>query len=155
MEQKNIALKQDVLQSKYELNRLEKSIHLDREEYKMGIKSKAQLEVAEEEYNLKLEKTKLQLESLKKDSITAIIKNDLLKTDMDRENKKRTRVRERLKYLVITAPISGQLSMLNATPGQSISSGSAIAEIKVLDKYKIRTSINEYYIDKKIGRAHV
>ena len=48
MEQKSLNLKQQALTNNYELERLKKSIALDREEYQMGVKSKAQLQVAEE-----------------------------------------------------------------------------------------------------------
>ena len=53
MEQKSLNLKQQALTNNYELERLKKSIALDREEYQMGVKSKAQLLVAEDEYNYK------------------------------------------------------------------------------------------------------
>ena len=42
----------------------------------MGIKSKAQLEVAEDEYNYNVKKAKLQRESLRQDSVVAIIRKD-------------------------------------------------------------------------------
>ena len=48
----------------------------------------------------------------------------------------------------MTAPIKGQLSFVRVTPGQQVSSGESIAEIKVLDQYKIHTSLSEYYIDR-------
>ena len=45
-----------------------KSYVLDQEEYKMGVKSKAQLEVARDEYEYKKKSTALQLEGLQHDS---------------------------------------------------------------------------------------
>ena len=47
MEQKSLSLKQQTLETNYELARLKKSFTLDKEEFRMGIKSKAQLEVSE------------------------------------------------------------------------------------------------------------
>ena len=44
--------------------------------------------------------------------------------------------------------VSGQLSFVNATIGQRIGAGEAIADIKVLDSYKIQVSLSEYYIDR-------
>ena len=69
MEQKSLNLKQQVLQAAYELERLEKSYVLDQEEYKMGVKSKAQLEVARDEYEYKKKSTALQLEGTRKEKI--------------------------------------------------------------------------------------
>lgn len=148
MEQKSLTLKQQTLQTQYEMNRLTKSFALDKEEYKMGIKSKAQLEVSEDEYNYKLQNSALQMESLRHDSAVTLIRRDLLKNDLEREQKKFTRSLERMNNLVVTAPIAGQLSFVKVTPGQQVASGESIAEIKVLDQYKIHTSLSEYYIDR-------
>ena len=46
MEQKTLTLKQQALEAEYELNKIRKSFALEEEEYKMGIRSKAQLEVS-------------------------------------------------------------------------------------------------------------
>ena len=148
MEQKSLNLKQQALQANYEMSRLQKSFGLEKEEYKMGIKSKAQLEVSEAEYNYNLKKTALQMESLRQDSAMTIIRKDLLRNERERGQKKFLRSLDRLEGLVVRAPIDGQLSYVNATPGQQVSSNSNIAEIKVLDQYKIHTQLSEYYIDR-------
>ncbi|WP_077154229.1 efflux RND transporter periplasmic adaptor subunit [Bacteroides bouchesdurhonensis] len=150
MEQKSLNLKQQALTNSYELERLKKSIALDREEYQMGVKSKAQLLVAEDEYNYKQKSAVLQQENLRHDSAVTMIRKELIRNDREREQKKYERTRERLNKLVVTAPIKGQLSFVKVTPGQQVSSSESIAEIKVLDQYKIHTSLSEYYIDRII-----
>ena len=130
------------------MERLRKSFGLDKEEFKMGIKSKAELQVSEDEYKYKLKNTALQMESLKHDSSVTLIRKELLKNDLERESKKLKRAEERLEDLIIKAPIGGQLSFVKVTPGQQVASGESIAEIKVLDQYKIHTSLSEYYIDR-------
>ena len=119
MEQKSLSLKQQTLETNYELARLKKSFTLDKEEFRMGIKSKAQLEVSEDEYNYKVKNAELQREGLRHDSAVTIIRKDLIRTDMERERKKYERA-----------------------------TSESIAEIKVLDQYKIHTSLSEYYIDR-------
>ena len=148
MEQRSLTLKQQTLQTRYDMTRLQKSFELEKEEYKMGIKSKAQLEVAEDEYNHNMKKTALQIESLQNDSTMAIIRKELLRNEMTRSQKQYQREMERLDGLVVRAPIDGQLSFVNGTPGQQVGSNSNIAEIKVLDKFKIHTQLSEYYIDR-------
>ena len=64
------------------------------------------------------------------------------------KGKKLKRAEERLEDLIVKAPIGGQLSFVKVTPGQQVASGESIAEIKVLDQYKIHTSLSEYYIDR-------
>ena len=148
MEHRSLSLKQQTLQTRYDMTRLQKSFELEKEEYKMGIKSKAQLEVAEDEYNHNMKKTALQIESLQHDSTMAIIRKELLRNEMLRSQKQFQREMERLDGLVVRAPIDGQLSFVNGTPGQQVGSNSNIAEIKVLDKFKIHTQLSEYYIDR-------
>ena len=147
MEQKSLNLQQQALQTDYDLNRLRKSFALDKEEYRMGIKSKAQLEVSEDEYNYKVKNAHLQRESLRHDSAVTVIRKDLIRNDRERERKKYERACERLGNLVVKAPVAGQLSFVKVTPGQQVASGESIAEIKVLDQYKVHTSLSEYYID--------
>ena len=68
MEQKTLTLRQQSLQAAYDLNKLKKNFELEKEEYAMGIRSKAQLEVSEDEFRYKTESTRLQMESLRSDS---------------------------------------------------------------------------------------
>ena len=96
MEQKSLTLKQQSLQAQYEMNRLQKSFGLEKEEYQMGIKSKAQLEVSEDEYNYHVKKTELQMESLRHDSTMTVVRKELLRNEMERGQKKYLRSMERL-----------------------------------------------------------
>lgn len=148
MEQQSLNLQQQALQTDYELSRLRRSFDLDREEYRMGIKSKAQLQVSEDEYTYKEKSARLQRENLRRDSAVSIIRRDLLRNDRERERKKYERACQRLDNLVVKAPVSGQLSFVKVTPGQQVASGESIAEVKVLDHYKVHTSLSEYYIDR-------
>lgn len=148
MEQKSLTLKQQTLEAEYELNKIRKSFSLEKEEYAMGIRSKAQLEVSEDEYRYKTESTCLKLKSLQSDSSMTVIRKELLQNDRDREEKKLIRSRQRIEDLVVRSPIDGQLSFVKVTPGQQVAAGENIAEVKVMDQFKIHTSLSEYYIDR-------
>ena len=148
MEQQRITLRKQALQTEYELESLRKTFELDKEEYRMGVKSKAQLDVAEAEYRFKLETARLERESLRHDSAVNLIRRDLLRNDRERERKKYERARRRLDGLVVTAPADGQLSFVKVVPGQQVAAAENIAEVKVLDQYKIHTALSEYYIDR-------
>ena len=148
MEQKTLTLKQQALEASYELNKISKSYALEEEEYKMGIRSKAQLEVSADEYRYKTESTRLKLQSLQRDSAMTVIRKELLRNDRERERKKWERSLQRRDNLVVCAPADGQLSFVKVTPGQQVSSGENIAEVKVMDQFKIRTALSEYYIDR-------
>ncbi|GIJ92943.1 efflux RND transporter periplasmic adaptor subunit [Capnocytophaga stomatis] len=148
MEQKSILLQQQTLQARYELNRLGKDFNLGEEEFKMGIKSKAQLEVQREEFNYKTKSTALQLESLKQDSASTKLRYELMNNDLQRARKQNQHIRNRMESLVVRAPIDGQLSFLNVTLGQRVGQSESVGEIKVIDNFKIKTRLSEYYIDR-------
>lgn len=150
-EKMRLNLKKQTLQTRYDMARLEKNIQLDREENRMGIKSKAQLEVAEDDYRYNQERSRLELQSLRNDSSSAVLKGQLLARDMEREQKKYLRSMNRLGNLVITAPCDGQLSYISVTHGQHVIAGESIAEVKVLDDFKVHASLSEYYIDRIIS----
>ena len=99
--------------------------------------------------NIKKKKsTALQLEGLQHDSTVTVIRKELMQGDLEREKKKFARACERLDKLVVRAPVKGQLSFVKVTPGQQVGPNESIAEIKVLDQFKIHTSLSEYYIDR-------
>ena len=147
-EKLHLQLQKQALQTRYEKQRLDKNIVLDREEHSMGIKSKAQLEVAEDEYRYQQQRTELEMLSLRNDSASAVLRSQLMARDMEREQKKYRRSCDRLDDLVVVAPCDGQLSYISATLGQRVGAGEQIAEIKVLTDYKVHASLNEYYIDR-------
>ena len=148
MEQKSLTLKQQTLNAEYELKKIRKSYALEKEEYDMGIRSKAQLEVAEDEYHYKMQSTRLQLESLRSDSAMNVIRRDLLSADRARGQKALERSLQRMEDLVVRAPADGQLSFVSVTRGQQVGVGQQIAAIKVTDRFKVHASLNEYYVDR-------
>lgn len=148
MEQKSITLRQQALDASHQMSILDKSLKQSREEYRMGIKSKAELEVAEEEYEYQKQKTQLQMQGLRHDSVATRLRREMVIANREAESKKLIRASSRTSGLVVRAPISGQLSYLAVTPGQQVSTGMSIGQIKDLSQYKIHTSLNEYYIDR-------
>lgn len=148
MEQRSIMLRQQVLEARHLMSGMDKSLQQSREEYRMGIKSKAELEVAEEEYAYQHQKAEMQIESLKHDSVATIIKHEMVEANRRATDKKLTHATQRTANLVVRAAVAGQLSYLNATIGQQVAAGSSICSIKVMSQYKVHTSLSEYYIDR-------
>ena len=148
MERRASQLKRQTMETIYNLDRLGKQFRLVQEEFEMGIKSKAQLELASDEYNFKQKNAELQLLELQNDSLTNIIQTELLKNDLLREEKRFARSMERLDNLTFRAPIAGQLSSVNVILGERVNAGSSIGEIKIIDQFKIIARLSEHYIDR-------
>ena len=148
MQQKSLTLQQQALDANYEMNNLDNKRRIAREEFEMGMKSKAEMDLSESEYDYRRKKTSLQLQSLSHDSAATAIRREMLASDMERAMTKRDRAARRSDDLIVRAPVSGQLSFLTVTPGQQVQSGSSIGELKVLSDYKLHVSLNEYYVER-------
>lgn len=148
MEQRTILLRQQALEAEHQMSSLDKSLKQSREEYRMGIKSKAELDVIEEDYNYQHKKAQLHMQSLRHDSIATRLKREMVLANRESSTRKLSRSTSRTSNLIVRATVAGQLSYLNVTIGQQVSAGSSIGEIKVLTEYKVHTSLSEYYIDR-------
>jgi multidrug efflux pump subunit AcrA (membrane-fusion protein) len=148
MERQSSELRRNILRTVYDLERMSKQYKLDEEEFQMGIKSKAELDVASDEFNFQQTNTTMLLNELKNDSLRSVIQVSLMKNDMAREEKRFIRSCERLDDLIVRAPINGQLSFIKAIYGEQIGAGANIGEQKVIDDLKINTKVSEYYIDR-------
>ena len=148
MQQKSITLRQQALDAEHQMEALDKSLRQSREEFRMGIKSKAELDVAEEEYRYQLKRTGLQMESLRHDSAATRLKREMLRANREASARKLSRSSGRTAHLVVRATVAGQLSYLGVVLGQQVAAGESVGSIKVLTEYKVRASLSEYYIDR-------
>lgn len=148
MQQKSITLRQQALDAGHQMEALDKSLRQSREEFRMGIKSKAELDVAEEEYRYQMKRTGLQMESLRHDSAATRLKREMLRANREASARKLSRSSGRTAHLVVRATVAGQLSYLGVVLGQQVAAGESVGAIKVLTEYKVRASLSEYYIDR-------
>ena len=148
MQQKSITLRQQALDAEHQMTALGKSLRQSREEFRMGIKSKAELDVAEEEYRYQMKRTGLQMESLRHDSAATRLKREMLRANREASARKLSRSSGRTAHLVVRATVAGQLSYLGVVLGQQVAAGESVGAIKVLTEYKVRASLSEYYIDR-------
>lgn len=148
MEQKSITLQRQALDAKHELRHLDKSLQQSQEEFRMGIKSKAEMELVEENYDYQRQKTLLQMQSLRHDSVVTQLKHEMAVANREAGAQRLQRATGRTDNLVVRAPRGGQLSYIGVTLGQQVGAGSSIGQIKVLSQYKVHTALSEYYIDR-------
>ena len=148
MTQKTINLRQQAFDAKHQMASLKKSLKQSREEYRMGIKSKAELEVAEEDYEYQRQKVALQMQNLRYDSVATRLKREMIAANRMEADKKLQRMMGRTKQLVVRAPVAGQLSYVGVTQGQQVTAGSSVGQVKVMSQFKLQVSLSEYYIDR-------
>ena len=144
----NLTFRQQSLDVDFEINQIEDKLRIAREEFEMGMKSKAEFELAEREYEYHKNKAELQQQSLIYDSTTTELRRELLEGDLERVRTRRDRALARNENLIVRAPMSGQLSYLAVSVGEQVQPGSNLGEIKALNNFKIYAAINEYYVDR-------
>ena len=148
MEQKSIDLKLQTLDQQYQIANLERKLTQSREEYSMGIKSRAELNIVEAENDYLHRRLMLQMQSLRHDSATTILRREMIIADREAAQRKLLAAEERTAGLVVRAPADGQLGHLNLIIGQQVAAGSKIGEIKIMDQYKVSTQLSEYYVER-------
>ena len=148
MQQKSITLRSQALQADFELKKMEQNYELAEEEARMGVRSKAQLKVAKDEYEYNRRRTLLNIESLHQDSVLNVVGRQLIQQQMMMEAQKLGNSNCRSAALTILAPTDGQIGNLNAVIGGQVSADEQVVEIGVLTDYKVTAHLNEYYIDR-------
>ncbi|MBR5456397.1 MAG: efflux RND transporter periplasmic adaptor subunit [Bacteroidaceae bacterium] len=148
MEQKSIDLRLQALEQKYQIAALERKLTQSREEYAMGIKSRAELDIAEAENEHLHNKLMLQMQSLGHDSATTVLRQQMIVADREAAQRRLRNAQRRTDGLVVRAPYDGQLGHLNLIIGQQVSAGSKIGELRIMDQYKVSTQLSEYYVER-------
>ncbi|MHB9013214.1 MAG: efflux RND transporter periplasmic adaptor subunit [Ignavibacteriaceae bacterium] len=103
-------------------------------------------EQARDNYYHDKEQKKLAEENFQKDSVLKQSQLEQIGESIKRLQLNLGLIRENLDNLTVKAPISGQLTSLNAEIGQSKSPGSQLGQIDALDGFKVRADIDEFYI---------
>ncbi len=87
-------------------------------------------------------------QNARQDSIFRAVQIERLEASVDRMQSNLDIVRENQENLTVRAPISGQLSALNAEIGQTKTPGQRLGQIDVLDTFRVQAAIDEYYISR-------
>lgn len=99
-----------------------------------------------EDFHYWLKRLTIARESFRQDSILRHNQISQIDASVARLSANLGMVKQSLDNLVVRAPISGQLSALSAEIGQSKSPGERLGQIDVLDNFKVRAGIDEFYI---------
>lgn len=148
MEQKSIELRLQALELAYKTENLERVLSQSREEFAMGLKSRAELNIAEAEYMHQSRMLRLQKEKQSHDSATTQIRREILDAERKAADQRYEDKRRETDGLVAVAPADGQLGHLNLTVGQAVGADTKVGELKIMDRYKVRTQLNEYYVER-------
>ena len=148
MEQQKIQNKQQLLQIDYEILRLARNYEQQKALFDEELIAKEDFLKAEEDYLRAKKNRELIFMKLVQDSIFR--ENQKIQMDQNLGNMHLNLkvVQQRREDLNVKAPVDGQLGLLEAEIGESISKGQRIGQINILDNFKIKALIDEHYIDR-------
>ncbi|MFH1700465.1 MAG: HlyD family efflux transporter periplasmic adaptor subunit [Candidatus Zixiibacteriota bacterium] len=146
MEQNRLRLRADLLDIDRQIGNTERLYNQNRDLKEKKLISDFEFKRARDEYNYWVQKRDLTLETQRQDSILRSIQVNQLEESVERMQNNLGVVKQKLENLILRAPIDGQLSSLDAEIGVSKPTGSRLGKIDVLDGFKLRVYIDEYYI---------
>lgn len=140
--------KRSILDSEYRLARKKRTYQQYQSLLNEGLLAREDFIQAEEDYQY--EKRLLEINRIKERNDSTIRATSMMTLDHDLKKMREMLllVRERIDNLNVRAPVEGQLGMLEAEIGQSITQGQRIGQINVLTDYKVTAMIDEHYVDR-------
>ena len=126
----------------------ERVYNLNQKLFKRGVIARQDYEKSENEFEYQQKKLQLAEEVVNQDSVATKQEIRQLESSYHRTQKALELMRKKVNDLIVRAPIDGQLTSLDAQIGMSRNKGDRLGQIDVLDGYKVRTAIDEYYINR-------
>lgn len=148
MEQQKLSVKQERMQLQMEVRRACRAYTQQKALYEEKLIAREEWLKAEEDYLLAKDKLELVKDRELQDSLYRSVQIEQMEESLRNMKLNMQMIRKRKENLTITAPIDGELGLLDAVLGQSVASGTKIGQINDLGSYKIEAQIDEHYIDR-------
>ncbi len=146
IEQNTLALRGQLTDVTYQIQRLTRQDERDTVLLAKGLISRQDFQQVNDEHLYWIQKKTLTLDNIRTDSILRRTQIEQLDASVKRMQNNLDLVKRSMDDLVVRAPISGQLTSRSAEIGESKSPGQRFGQIDVLDGFKVRAPIDEFYI---------
>ncbi len=148
MEQRSLSLRDDILEIDYQIEKSQRKYDQSVSLREKGLISNDEYDQACDDHNYWRSKKDLTNESQKQDSLLRAVQVVQLEASVNRMQANLVVVKQKLDKLTLKAPIEGQLTSLIAEVGESKSRGQRLGQIDVLEGFKLRAAVDEYYISR-------
>jgi HlyD family secretion protein len=148
MDQQSLRLKEDALSVDYQIALLSERTRRNKLLYQDSAIAMVEYQETRDEYEFLLNRRKLLKATITQDSLYQAMQQNQMESSVDLMRRNLEFAKNSLDNLTVRAPIDGQLSSLDSEIGELINEGDRIAQIDVLDTYKIRARIDEFYISR-------
>lgn len=146
LEQRHLQLREQLASAESQIAILEPRFYRDEEMFGKDLISRQEFEEIRENYEFEKIRHSLTYESYRKDSLQMVTQLQQLDESEQRLWERLPNIQQILDNLVIIAPITGQLTTVELDQGQSVSPGERIGQVDLLDGFKVRISIDEFYL---------
>lgn len=130
------------------LKEAERIYKLDKGLYEKKVIGSQEYQKAVNDYHYQLEKKKLMMQSLQKDSITNAIQAEQARQAYQGSQDALRLMRQKVGDLIVRAPVDGQLTSLDAEIGENKNKGERLGQIDELGGFKVRVDVDEHYISR-------
>ena len=152
MERDKLTTEREILSQQYELMAKKRAYEANKALYKNKLIADEDYQRSEENYNLALKLLAMLNKSRQQDSVYRRIQIDELTSNLENMRRNMALVNQQLEYLNVKAPVDGQLGLLDAEIGQTITRNQRIGQINMLTSFKVEVEVDEHFIDRvKIG----
>lgn len=139
-------LSESLIDTEYKVSQIERDFNVDTVLYQKGVIAKNNFIESQEEYKYQLEKRAFLEENVTKSKLDNKIQIQQIVRSITLMERNLDVIHQNMEKMLVKSPVSGVLSSFNPIIGSSISGQETIAKIDVLDGYKIRGFVDEYYL---------
>jgi HlyD family secretion protein len=148
LDQQAITRQNQLIETDYQVREAERDYSQKEELVKKDLVSKQEYEKSRDNMVYWRKRQEFMVQTLQQDSLYRHGQIASMETSVERLQMNLAAVKQSLENLFLRAPVSGQLSLLDAEIGQQKSQGQRLGQVDILDGYKVRAYIDEYYISR-------
>ncbi len=148
MEQQSLSLQQQIAEMEYQISRLGRQHDRQQRLHEQNLISEEEYLNTRDEFNYQQRRLRLTRSAFVQDSLAQLSRLTSMEQTEERLQRNYEVLRQSLENLTVSAPINGQLTSLDAEIGQIINSGTRLGQVDLVDSYKLRAQIDEFYIER-------
>jgi HlyD family secretion protein len=148
MEQNRLNLKAQIQELDYQIKQIKREYNNQKNLFSRDLIAEQIFDATKDKYEYLIGKRDITIQSHVQDSIFRETQLIQLTQSLDRMENNLEIVKLNLENMVIKAPVSGHLTSLNAEIGESKNRGERLGQIDILDGFKLRVPVDEYYISR-------
>jgi HlyD family secretion protein len=146
LQQERLRLRDQVLNHEFQMKNRRRVYYQNRELWNKNLISEREYHDSKDAFEQSERQVELVSETMRLDSLATENQLKHIESSLERMMTNLDLVQRSLDNLVVSAPVSGQLTSLNAEIGESKVRGERLGQVDILEGFRVRASIDEHYI---------